>query len=894
MRVITRLRSFLRNAFLRGAMERQMADEMEFHLSARADDLVRQRGLSPAEARRTARLEFGSAERYREESRQSLGLKLVDELRADLRYAGRTLAKNRAFTAAAVATLALGIGANTAIFSLMDAIVVRQLPVDRPEELVVLKSTASNAIWEAVRDQQDMFASAFATSNPQRFDFADEAALRDVDGVMVSGAYFTTLGITPAAGRLLTAADDYRGCPQIAVLGHGFWRTQFDAASSVLGSTIMLNREAFQVIGVSAPGFTGVEVGRKFDVAVPLCATARFDKRNLDSRTRWWLTVMGRMKANLTLADVQARLDVLSPSVMRAAAPDGTPAEQTRFLQRRLEAVPAASGVSALRSTFETPLRILMAGVGIVLLITCANIAGLTLARATTRAREMAVRAALGASRGRLIRQLLTESVLLAGLGAIVGIFVAQWGAGLLVRNLSTGKTPLFVDVPLDARLLGFAAALALVTGVVIGLVPAFRATRDVATGALKTRGPAGPQGRGRFFAGRSIVAVQVALSLVLLVAGGLLLRSFTNLLTLDAGFDRANVLVVTLKPGWFAVDSVRITREQRAVALDEAAQRLQAIPGVTAVARAFVTPIADDNWVAPLTTDAPAGTARPQVSGWFNFVTPGYFDVLRTPVLSGRDFTASDTKSAPRVALVNESLARMFFPGVDPIGRHLRGGEEIDTAEIVGVVRDAKYMALREPTRPTAYLPVAQSPSGPGTDAEIFLLRTATAPAALMPAVQKSLATLARDMPLRMQTLADQVGDNITRDRVLATLAAFFGGLALVLAMIGLYGLLSYFVAQQQAEFGIRLALGAEPRAILRLVLRGVTVVVGAGLAIGIVAALASVTALQALLFNLAPRDTTTMVGAAAVLALLALVAGYVPARRATHVDPVIALRAE
>jgi predicted permease len=875
-------------------MERQMADEMEFHLSARADDLMRQRGLSPAEARRMARLEFGSTERYREESRQSLGLKLVDELRADLRYAVRTMGKNRAFTAAAVATLALGIGANTAIFSLMDAIVMRELPVDRPAELVVLRSTTSNAIWEAVRDQQDVFASAFATSSPQRFDFADEAALRDVDGVMVSGAYFATLGIAPAAGRLLTVADDYRGCPQIAVLGYQFWRTQFDAASSVLGSTIMLNREAFQVVGVSAAGFTGVEVGRKFDVAVPLCATARFDKRNLDSRTRWWLTVMGRVKPGLRVADAQARLGMLSPAVMRAAVPDGTSAEQTRFLQRRLEAVSAPSGVSLLRSTFEMPLRILMAGVAIVLLITCANIAGLTLARATTRAREMAVRAALGASRGRLIRQLLTESILLAGLGAIAGVFVAKGGAELLVRNLSTGQMPLFVDVPLDARLLAFAAAMALGTGIVIGVVPAFRATRDIASGSLKTRGPAAPHGRGRFFAGRSIVAVQVALSLVLLVAGGLLLRSFTNLLSLDAGFDRGNVLVVTLKPGWFAVDSVRIPREQRAVALDDAARRLQAIPGVVAVARAFVTPIADDNWVAPITTDVPGGSGESKVSGWFNFVTPGYFDVLHTPVRSGRDFMPSDTKSAPRVAIVNESLARMFFPGVDPIGRHLRGGEEIDTAEIVGIVKDAKYMALREPTRPTAYLPVAQSPSGPGTDAEIFLIRTATAPAALMPAVQQALATLARDMPLRMQTLADQVGDNIARDRVLATLAGFFGGLALILAMIGLYGLLSYFVTQQQAEFGIRMALGAEPGAILRLVLRGVTIVVGTGLAIGVVAALASVTALQALLFNLAPRDTTTLVGAAVVLALLALLAGYVPARRATRVDPVIALRSE
>ena len=891
MRLVARIRSWLRSRLRRDDLERQMTDEIEFHLAARADDLIRQRGLAPADARRMARLEFGAVERYREESRQSLGLRLGDELRADVRDAVRTLVKHQAFTAAAVATLALGIGANTAIVSLMHAIVVRELPVDRPEELVVLRPTATNAIWEAVRDQQDVFVSAFATSAPERFDFADRGTRRDIDGVMVSGGYFTTLGIAPATGRLLAAGDDYRGCPPVAVLGHQFWRTQFDAAPGVIGSTVLLNRQPFHVVGVSAPGFTGIEVGRQFDVAVPLCATAGFDKRNLDSRTRWWLTIAGRMKPGLSLTEVQSRLDLLSPSVMRAAVPDNTPEQEARFLQRRLEAVPGAAGVSALRRTFQAPLRILLAGVAMVLLITCANIAGLTLARATTRAREMAVRTALGASRRRLVRQLLTESVLLAGLGAIAGLFVAKWGSDLLVRNLSTGRIPLVVDVPLDLRLLVFTASIALVTGIVIGLVPALRATRVVATAGLRTRGSAFS---ARLFAGRTIVAVQVALSLVLLVAGGLLLRSFANLVTLDAGFDRDHVLVVTLKPGWFAADSVRIPRDDRAIVLDDAARRLQAIPGVVAVGRAFVTPIADDNWVTEIITDRPGASGESHEDAWFNFVSPGYFEVLRTPLVSGRDFTQDDTKSAPRVAIVNESFARMFFPGVEAKGRHFRGGAAIDSVEIVGIVKDAKYMTLRETTHPTAYLPVTQSPRGPGNEAEILLIRTATAPATFVPAVQQALADLAREMPLRIQPLADQVGDTIARDRVLAELAGFFGGLALVLAMIGLYGLLSYFVAEQRIEFGIRLALGAEPGAILWLVLKKVVLVLGAGMVIGILAALASVSTLEALLFNVAPRDLTTMVGAAVVLTIVGLLAGYVPARRASRVDPIVAFRSE
>ena len=892
MTLFSRLRSFLRNLLRRSEMERQMADELQFHLARRAEDLAARRGLPPAEAARLARLEFGSIEKYKEEARRSHGLQLVDELKGDLRYALRAFARNKGFTAAAVVTLALGIGANTAIFSLMDSIVMRQLPVDRPDELVALRGAFTNPLWEALRDQQDVFAGAFASSSPTRFDLTEGATSRDADVAMVSGDYFRMLGIAPAAGRVLVVADDARGCPAVAVLSHAFWNAQYGGAASAVGATVLLNRQPFRVVGVSAAGFYGIEVGRKFDVAVPLCATLSFDKRNLESRSRWWLTIMGRVRPGITPDALQARLAVLAPSVMRAAAPDSTPAQVASFLETKLGAVPAAGGLSALRRRFQQPLQILMVGVAIVLLIACANIAGLTLARATTRTREMAVRTALGASRQRLIRQLLTESLLLALLGAAAGVFVAKWGAALLVRSLATDRNPLFVEVPLDGKVLGFTAAVAIVTGLLVGLMPALRATKVPTIAALKTRQWSGRGHRSRFFAGRWIVAGQVALSLVLMISGGLLLRTFQKLMTLDAGFDPRNVVVVVAKPNTLAADTVRIGPDQQRVVFEEIERHVRSIPGVVSMARAFTTPIADDNWVTGIATDLPDAPKGAQANAYFNFVAPGYFATLRMSLVAGRDFNEQDSQNSPGVAVVNETLARRFLPGVDPIGRRFRRADDGTDVEIVGIVKDAKYMGLKEATRATAFMPATQAPIG--GRAQEFVIRTSSSPSALIPAIQRAMLDVTRDLPLRFQTMEDQVGDNVAQERLLATLAGFFGGLALLLAMVGLYGLLNNFVTHQQLEFGIRMALGAAPSSILRLVLGGVGIVVGAGVAVGLVAAFFSVTLLQQLLFGLEPRDTATMVSAIGLLAAMGALAAYLPALRATRVDPVIVLRSE
>ena len=879
-------------------MEREMSDEWQFHLARRAEDLVQRHGLSPDEARRRARVEFGSIEKYKEQSRESLGLARLDEARGDLRYAFRTLAGSKAFTIAAVLTLALGIGANTAIFSLIDAVMLRTLPVDKPEQLTMVLAERpgrqpedgfTNALWESIRDQQDVFSGVFAWSTPKQFDFAQGQVAQRVRGLMLSGDYFSTLGIAPAAGRLISRADDLRGCAPIAVLSYAFWQAHFAGAPSALGDVVSLNRATFQIVGVSAPGFFGLEVGKQFDVAIPLCAAELFDKRNLDSRSRWWLSIIGRQKPGMTPEQVRAGLEALSPGVMRASVPGGTADQQQEFFRRKLVPSPAATGPSNLRRTFGQPLNMLMAFVALVLLIACANIAGLILARATARAKEIAIRTALGASRARIVRQLLTESVLLSALGAGLGLLLARWGTGLLVASLTTDQNPVFVDLSLDGRVLGFTAGVAVLTGILVGLVPALRSTHASLMGAMKSQqAPIG--GRVPFRGGRWIVAGQIALSLVLLVGAGLLLRTFVTLFTLDAGFDRNGVLVATARAPWFAEDTVKMPPEQRAATYDEIVRRLRALPGVTSVARAFTTPIGDDNWFEPVSPGR-EGTSS-QATGTFNFVSPEYFRTLRTPLLAGRDFDDRDTKTSAPVAIVNESAARKFFPGVIAVGRHFRKPSQAAPIEIVGIVKDSKYESLREVIPPTFFLPAVQVP--PRTQAEEFLIRTSIPPSALIPSVRSAIRELNSEVPLNIHTLADQIADNLVQERLLATLSGFFGGLALLLAMVGLYGVLSYFVTQRRVEFGIRMALGAERGSILRLVMRDVVVVLAVGVATGLAAALASVKMLERMLFGLEPRDAMTMAAAACLLSGMALLAGYLPARRATRADPMIALRSE
>ncbi len=877
-----------------------MQDEIRFHIEAYAEDLVRQ-GVTREEARRKARMEFGTVETQKEECRASLGLRMWDEFRGDLRYTLRVLRKSPGFTAVAITTLALGIGANTAIFTLVNALMLRLVPVHRPEELYQVKiktpgRTAAqdgftNPLWEQVRDRQEVFSGTAAWGS-YTFNLGQGGAIRPALGIWVSGNFFETLEVRPAAGRLISPADDRRGCPSVAVLSYAFWQQHYGGTASAVGSTLSLDAHPFEVIGVAPPGFYGLDVGNNFDVAAPNCATALLDgeRSRLDQRSWWWLAVVGRIKPGISPQQLNGRLAAVSPQVFAGALPQDWGADsQKGFLSRTLTAVPAGSGISYLRQQFQQPLKILMAVVGIVLLIACANVAALMLARAAAQTREMAVRLALGATRMRLVRQLLMHCVVLSIAGAAAGAVLAQWATALLVAYLSTRKNPVFLDLSPDWRVLTFTATTALLTGVLFGILPAFHSTRVPLTRAM--RGSPSAHNEHRSPVRKWIVATQIALSLVLLVTAGLFLRSFAKLIWLDPGFDRQNVLLVSAD-----LRSTTIKPEQHLATYDLIQSRLSALPGVVAVGRSVMTPLEGGGWNNIVHADTANPPKGDDALSLMNFITPGYFATLRMPLFAGRDFTPADNKTAAKVAIVNQAFARKFFPGMNPIGHVLRvdkaNSEPGPPIEVVGVVGNAKYMSLREEMPETVFFPLPQI-TGPEYG-DTYEIRSAVSPTSLRSAVVAAMAGVSREIPLEFTTLAKQVDDTLVQERLLAVLSAFFGVAAVVLATIGLFGTVSYRVTLRKAEFGIRMALGARVASIVRLVMGEVAAIVVIGVGAGLAISMIATRALQKLLFGLGAHDVATLAGASALLAAAALLAAFMLARRAAKVDPMVALRSE
>jgi putative ABC transport system permease protein len=827
----------------------------------------------------------------------------------DIRFGLRMLRRSPGFTLVAVLSLALGIGANSAIFQLLDAVRLRTLPVRNPQELVEINVDSktgrsgqfmsrypkiTNPIWEQVRGQQQSFSHIFAWGNTS-FDLSTGGEAHDVQGLWVSGDFFQTLGVSPVAGRLFTAQDDRRGCGMPgAVISYGFWQRQFGGNPAAVGSKLTLDGHAFNVIGITPQQFFGLDVGHSFDVALPICAEPILAGQNsvLDSRWSWFLSIIGRLKPGVSMQQATAQLRAVAPGIFEATVPPEVPAiEAKNYRNYQLKVDSASTGLSDLRKNYETPLDLLIAIAGVVLLIACANLANLLLARATIREREMAVRQAIGASRRRLVRQLLVESLLLALMGAGLGIVLAVNLSRALISFLTTTQDTVFLELQLDWPLLAFAALLGILTSILFGLAPALRGTQLAPAAAIRTGGRGATQNREGYRLQRALVSAQVALSLVLLFAALLFVRTFRNLAYQNPGFRGAGVLQVDVDVRRTGFPPERLPALRR-----ELLERLAATAGVDAAAEAEAFPLSG-NWSNNNVRTDVEGTDE---KGWkitnICQVSPGYFRALGTPLLAGRDFNSSDAEGAPRVAIVTEAFVRKMFSGANPVGRTIRfqgdPRKEAVIYEIVGVAANVKYETMREDFKPLAYLSAWQLPRD--FDSLTYVVSSRLPAADLTAALKRSIAETSPAISIHFNKLETKIAESMVPERLMATLSGFFGGLATLLAIIGLYGVISYTTARRRNEIGIRMALGAAQGDIVGMILRQAGMLMGIGLAAGGVLAVFASRAAKALLYGLQPGDPGTLLFALGVLAGVGLLAGYVPAWRASRVDPMTALRDE
>jgi len=878
----------------RSALGRDNAEELREHMQMRID-ANRARGMSAEEAEREARRRFGNPVVVRERVDAEDAALGFAGLYRDARYAVRGFFKSPGFAFVVIVTLALGIGANTAIFELLDAVRLRTLPVEAPQELAELRIAGGNhgfgvndgpysqftiPMWEEVRRSHEPFSGIFAWRSTGVLEGRMTDAKR-IHGLEVSGEFFNILGVAPWQGRLIEPQDE--GVCEVSkvVVSYPYWKSHLGGQPITGGTTVMIDDHVAQVLGVTPPSFFGLVVGDQFDVAFPACAPPN------PPREAFVISVMGRLKPGWTMDRATQYFRSLSPGIFDATAPGDYRAQSVaKYKAFRLAAYPAGAGVSALRADYDSSLRLLLAITGLVLLIACANLANLMLARASVRQREMAIRLAVGASRTRLLRQLLIESGLLALGGAGLGVALAQPLSRLLVASLNTSSSTIQLTIAPDWRVLLFAAGVAGLTAIIFGTVPAMRGAKADPITALKAGAPSMTGSRERFSMQRLMVVTQIAVSMVLLVGALLFVRSYRKLVTIDPGMRESGMTV-----GFFGYYMLNIKPENEAEFKRQLVEQVRSVPGIENAASTTDTPLGGGSWEHNVRLGTLEGSSK------FTYVSPSYFATMNINLLTGRNFTDDDTNASPFVLIVNQTFLRKYLGNTPPIGQVVHVMPEPRyperTYQIVGTIPDTKYNSLRGETPPMAFVPAGQFPvtaQGPGA----ALMIAANDTTSTMASVRRAIAAKYPTMVMQFFDFQQGILDNLVRDRMMAMLSGFFGLLAAVLVVVGLYGVLSFFVAQRRNEIGVRIALGARRLQVVGLILRDTVGMLVAGAILGIGLALLAGRGASALLFGLKPWDVASLTFAFVLLSAVALIASWIPALRASRLDPVAALRAE
>ncbi|HTZ58588.1 MAG TPA: ABC transporter permease [Acidobacteriaceae bacterium] len=910
------LRVRLRSLFRSNTVSREIDQELQFHLDQQVEKYLRA-GLTVEEAKRRIRVEFGGLPQVREDCQDAIGISFIEHIGQDLRYAMRVFRRTPGFTIVVVMTLALGIGANTAVFSLINAVLLRMLPVKDPQQLVQFSKLEpdntrngyfSYPEFKLFQRETRAFSGIFAFADLNGVDVEVNGHGTVANGQVVSGNYFSTLGISALLGRTLGPQDDQRsGGSAVAVISYKYWRESLAASTAVVGTKIIINNYPFTIIGVTPPEFFGLQSGDAVDVFVPLRMVAplrpdyaltgtRYDVLTWPARAAF--LIMGRLQPGVTPATAAARMEPLFREAVNdeVAAFAGTPMDSPHNLethrQSRLQLTAGGRGLAALREQFSKPLWILMAAVGLLLLIACANVATLLLARAKFRQHEMAARLVLGARRLRLMQQLITESVLLALAGGLLGIALSFWASGSMLTLMKDSASPTVLSLRPDLRVLAFTLAVSVVTAILFGLIPAWRLVRtDMPYGLVPKVYAIGKNG-SRSYTTKALIAAQVAASLVLMIGAGLLAHSLQNLKGLYPGFRTDNVLLFDVNGRLLGY-----TVPQTNALYRRMIERIDTLPGVKRTSFSTIMPFSGEGDCCVIPTiegyKSPSGST-PKLVG-INVLGPGYFEAMETPVLLGRDFTNADGANAPRVAIINQRMAHDTFGDTNPIGRRLSIPSYAgDTAwySIVGVVADARSEDLRQTAPPMLYVPTEQTVVPAGITFEV---RTARAASTEIPNVLRALAQVDSRLSISgVRTLNQQVDDSLVQERLVASLAGLFGMLAVLLSSVGLYGVMAYTVSRRTGEIGIRMALGSGRIQIAALILRESLQMVLAGLALGTPIAMATARLMRSQLYGLGPYDPLTMLISVGVMTTVALVASYFPAARAMRINPITALRHE